>query len=405
LGAPELFLTTRTASFSNTYHSTTHITATMTSKKGTSKTAAVSAMPAELRSNSGDNTALTHDLPSFGKSVPGDELYETLEDFVFGQSEGEESSDNAGKTEKSGSGDVEQNKVSDGDVEVEEATGSSDSRHESDKTGKQTPPLLVTAQRKRKRRDAYTDDEELVLYLLHNHVPLQHDTRVDVFNRVFHGQGVVREKGALVMQWFRFKDDYKKRYAKLSTAELAEHEAWNRRIDMAMKDAGIASHNDGKQDNDSDSADDQASRIAPPKRPGETRARKKNVDKAMKDAGTASHSDDKQDNDSDGADDPELQLAPPGQRRETRARYTTEHETVMHILRGRKNIDAGTLAEIFNHIFRAEGVVRNKVAIGKHWGRFKDVIQKRFANLNPEESAVYEAWKQEIDDAIEELSG
>jgi hypothetical protein len=344
----------------------------MTSKKPTAKTPSGSAMPAG--SNSSGNNAWTRDIPRIGKSAPGDALYETLEDFVFDQSEGEESGDDAEGSEKSGGG-VEQNKVSEGRGEDEDMTGlgSAGNHNEGDNTNNQTSRLPATTQRKRKRRDGYTADEDLVLYLLHTHVSLQHDTRVDVFNRVFHGQGVVREKGALVMQWFRFKEDYKKKFAKLSTAELAEHEAWKKKIDKAMKDAGIASRNDGKQD-----------------------------DGGQDDGG---QDDAKQDDEADSVDDQTSQLAPRGQRRETRARYTIEHEIVMHILRGRKNIDSGTQADIFNHIFRDEGVVRNKVAIGKHWGRFKDVIQKRFATLSPKEVAVYGAWEQEVDDAIEELSG
>jgi hypothetical protein len=346
----------------------------MTSKRPTGKTAATS-----LRLDSSDNSAETRDIPRIGESAPGDALYETLEDFVFDQSEGEDSSDDDEGPEKSGGG-VEQNKVSEGDGEGKEATGlgRAGSHNDGDNTDNQTPQLPATTQRKRKRRDGYTADEDLVLYLLHTHVSLQHDTRVEVFNRVFHGQGVVREKGALVMQWFRFKDDYKRKFAKLSTAELAEHEAWKQKIDKAMKDACIASRNDGKQDDGGQ-------------------------DDGEQDDGE--QGDGEQDDETDSADDQASHSAPPGQRRETRARYTIEHEIVMHILRGRKNIDSGTSADIFNHIFRAEGVVRNKVAIGKHWGRFKDVIQKRIATLGAEEVAVYAAWEQEVDDTIEELSG
>ena len=158
------------------------------------------------------------------------------------------------------------------------------------------------------------------------------------------------------MQWSRFKDDYTKRFAKLSAAELAEHEAWKQKIDRAMEEAGVASHGDGKQGDDSDSADDQASQPATPRQP-----------------------------------------------RETRARYTADHEIVLHILYGRKNLDPGIRTEIFNHVFRAEGVVRNRAAVGKHWGRFKAGIQKRFANLSPEQLAEHEAWRQEIDRAVREL--
>jgi hypothetical protein len=208
------------------------------------------------------------------------------------------------------------------------------------------------------------------------------------------------------MRWFSFKEEYEKRYAKLSTAELAEHEAWKKKIDKAMEDAGIECLSNGKDDNDSDSADEEASRHAALERPGETRSRKKNISKAMEDAGNASDSDGKQDNDSDSANDLELQPAKLKQpKRPTRAKYTGDHEIVLHILRNRKDIDHDTLADVFNHIFRNEGVVRNKSALGKHWGRFKDFINNECSNLSPAEQAEYAAWKQKVDDTIEELSG
>jgi len=329
----------------------------------TSKRATKSAPGDELYENLED-FVLDQSVPPAGKFAHGDELYETLEDFVFDQSEGEESSDDAARTEKSGSGDRKQNKVSEGDSGVKEAAGSS-SRNASNNTDNQTPQL--PAKRKR-RRVIYTADEELVLYLLHNHVSLEHSTRTDIFNRVFHDTGVIREKGALVMQWHRFKADYEEKYATLSTAELAEHEAWKKKIDKAMKDAGMASHSDDKQDDESDSADDRAYRLATPK-PKQPRKPRQS-----------------------------------SQAREPRTKYTADHDIVLHILRGRKNIEAGALADVFNHIFRAEGVVRDKVALGKHWGRFKDGIQERIATLSSAERAEHEAWKQKVKDAIEELS-
>jgi hypothetical protein len=338
----------------------------MTSKRAPSKTTATTAMWTESRPNSGDDTTWALGPSTFRESAPGDALYDDLEDFVLDQSEGEESSDDAGRTKKSGSGDRKQSKVSEGDSGVKEAAGSS-SRNASNNTDNQTPQLQPTTKRKR-RRVVYTADEELVLYLLHNHVSLEHSTRTDIFNRVFHDSGVIREKGALVMQWHRFKADYEEKFATLSTAELAEHEAWKKKIDKAMKDAGMASQIDGKQDNDSDSADDQEPRLATPK-PKQPRKPRQS-----------------------------------SQAREPRTKYTADHDIVLHILRSRKNIEAGALADVFNHIFRAEGVVRDKVALGKHWGRFKDSIQKRMDKLSPAELVEHKAWKQKVDDAIEELS-
>ena len=259
---------------------------------------------------------------------------------------------------ESESGNIEQSRASDGGGDGDEGTDPSSARNDNDgvTTDRQTSRLLTAAQRKRKRRVPYAADEEIVLYLLHKHVSLQHSTRADIFKRVFPDQGIVREKGALIMQWSRFKDDYTKRFAKLSAAELAEHEAWKQKIDRAMEEAGVASHGDGKQGDDSDSADDQASQPATPRQP-----------------------------------------------RETRARYTADHEIVLHILYGRKNLDPGIRTEIFNHVFRAEDIVRNRAALGKHWGRFKAGIQKRFAHLSPEQITEHEEWKQEIDVAIREL--
>lgn len=330
----------------------------MTSKKAAGKTTLASTKSAGMRPNGGDDTTWTRDLPPAGKSAPGDVLYENLEDFVLDQSEGEESSDEAEVVAESESGNIEQSRASDGGGEGDEATEPSSARNnnDGDATDRQTSQLLAAAQPKRKRRVPYAADEEIVLYLLHTYVSLRHSTRADIFKRVFPDRAIVREKGALIMQWSRFRDEYNKKFAKLSAAEHTEHKAWKKKIDKAMKDVGVASHGDGKQGDDSDSADDQASQPATPRQP-----------------------------------------------RETRARYTADHEIVLHILYGRKNLDPGIRTEIFNHVFRAEGVVRNRAAVGKHWGRFKAGIQKRFANLSPEQLAEHEAWKQEIDKAVREL--
>ncbi|GAB7331497.1 hypothetical protein MBLNU13_g02898t1 [Cladosporium sp. NU13] len=329
----------------------------MAGKKATGKTTAVSIKSTELRPNSGEDTAWIRSLPPVDEPALGDALYETLEDFVLDQSEGEESSDHAERVEKSRGGNLEKSMDGNGDDEDTEARrlSSAGSRNDGDDIDQQTSQIPAATQRKRKRV-AYAADEEIVLYLLHRHVSIQHEARTDIFNRVFRDQGIVRERGALIMQWSRFKDDYRKRFAKLSTAERAEHAAWKKKIDKAMKDDGKASHSDDKQGDDSDSFDDLASQLATVKQP-----------------------------------------------REGRARYTDDNEIVLHILRGRKNLDAGTRTKIFNHVFRAEGVVRNQ-ALGKHWRRLKDVLQKKFDHLSPEELAAHEWWKQKVDKAIEELS-
>lgn len=330
----------------------------MSSKKAAGKSTAASNTSEGLRPSSGGDTTWIRDPSPAGRSAPGDALYETLEDFVLDQSGGEESSDNAEGFAESESGNIEQSRASDGGSEGDGATDPSSARNDNDgdTTDRQTSRLLTAAQRKRKRRVPYTADEEIVLYLLHKHVSLQHNTRADIFKRVLPDRDIVRKKGALIMQWSRFKDDYTKRFAKLSPAELAEHQAWKNKIDKAMKDAGVASHGDGKQGDESDSTNDQASQLATPRQP-----------------------------------------------RETRAGYTADHDIVLHILYGRKNLDPGIRTEIFNHVFRDEGIVRNRAALGKHWGRFKAGVQKRFANLSPEQLAEHEAWKQEIDKAIREL--
>lgn len=101
----------------------------MTSKRATSKSTAASKLSAEMRPNSGDDTTWAYGPSTFGKSAPGDALYDSLGDFVLDQSEGEESSEDAGRTEKSSSGDLEQNKVSEADGGIEEAAGSSSRRN------------------------------------------------------------------------------------------------------------------------------------------------------------------------------------------------------------------------------------------------------------------------------------
>ena len=332
----------------------------MTGKKATVKSTAASIKSTELRPNGGEHTTGARGLPPVGRSAPGDALYETLEDFVLDQSEGEESSDDAERVVQSESGNIEQSRGSDDGGEGDKATDPSSARNhnDGDSIDRHTSRLLTTTQRRRKRRVAYAADEEIVLHLLHRHVSLQHSTRTDIFNRIFSGRAIVREKGALIMQWLRIKDDYTKKVAKLSAAELAEHEAWKKKIDKTMKDAGVTSDGDGKQGDDNDSADDQASQLATPRQP-----------------------------------------------RDTRARYTANHELVLHILYGRKDLNTGTLTEIFNHLFRVQGIVRNRAALGKHWRRFKAGIQKRFANPSRGQLAELEQWKQKVDEAVEELSG
>lgn len=302
----------------------------------------------------GDGNAWMRDLPRVKKSAPGHALYETLEDFVFDQSEGEEGIDGDGE-----SGDLEQeDEVGGNGGENEEAMSRSSSRSECDNADDRASPLLSATQRKR-RRVRYAADEEIVLYLLHRHVSLQHSTRADIFNHIFHDHRIIREKGALTMQWSRFKDDYKKRFAKLSAAELAEHEVWKKKIDKAIKDAGVVNPRGDKQENDSDSADDHA----PP--PATTKPTK----------------------------------------RIQRARYTADHELVVYLLYIRKNLDADNRTDIFNHVFRGDGPIRQKGVLGRYWKRhgLEDKLQKKFANLSPAELAEHEAWERKIDEAIEEL--
>ena len=330
----------------------------MTSQKATGNIPAAPTESTGLRLNSSYGITWARDLPPVEGSAPGDALYEALEDFVLDQSEGDESSDDGKIVEKSSDGNPEQSRAVNGDGEDKEATGVSNAGNHNDgrDTNQQTSRLL-TAKPRRRKRVPYAADEEIVLYLLHHHVSIQHYTRTHIFNRLFRGQGIVREKRALIMQWSRFKDDYSKRFANLSAAERAKHEAWKKKIDKAMKKALKASHSDDKQSHDSDGANDMMSRSATSKQP-----------------------------------------------RETRARYTDENEIVLHILRGRKDLNAGTRAEIFNHVFHAEGVIRNQSSLGKHWRRFKDVLQKKFDNLSPAELAEHEWWKQRVDEAIQELS-
>lgn len=316
-----------------------------------------------------------------GKSAPGDALYESLEDFVLDQSEGEESAD----------GELEQERAGKDDGRKEEATGLSGTRNHnnSDNTDQQTYRPPATTQRKRRRRVAYTAHEELVLYLLHTHVFLQHSDRTEIFNRVLPDQLVVREKGALIMQWSRFKDDYKKRYATLSAAELAEHEAWKKKIDQAMKDAAMKSQSDEKQGNDKQGVEKQGN------------------DK--QDEGSDSSDDSENSEDSDSGDDRQAAArAYLASQREARPRYTADEELVLYLLYSRTNLDHDTRAKVINHLFRDrdEGIVRNKAALGKHWGRWKVLLQKKYdIFIHPTDLALREAWKLKIDAAIEELSG
>ena len=83
----------------------------MTSKKATVKSTAPSITSVGLKPNSGGDTTLARDLPPVARSAPGDALYNTLEDFVLDQSEGEESSDENF---------LEHGGVSEGDGEMDE---------------------------------------------------------------------------------------------------------------------------------------------------------------------------------------------------------------------------------------------------------------------------------------------
>ena len=345
----------------------------MTGKKAVRNTTSAAKTSPGLISNSGADTSWTKDLPAVEESAPGDALYDTLEDFVLDQSEGEESSDDeAEDVEESSGDDPEQDNLSRGgeDDEVEERHSSARDRDDRDNTGDQASRLLTATQHKT-RRQGYSNDHEVVLYLLHTYVSLTGEELTKVFNRVFRKQGVIRGKGALDMQWSRFKGDYKEKFANLSTAELAEHELWKKKIDAAIEDgAGVASHRHDKQSRDSDSDGKR-----------------------------------EKDSDSDSADEHASQLATTPQRQKLkRALYTADHDIVLYLLHGgRKTLETGALAEIFNHIFRTDGIARKGDGLVRHWRRFKDELQKKFANLSQEEFAEHEAWKQKIVEAFEEL--
>ncbi|KAM0708172.1 hypothetical protein Q7P35_004822 [Cladosporium inversicolor] len=308
------------------------------------------------------------DLPSLGKSAPGDALYDSLEDFVLDQSEGEESGGDAERSEKSGGGNVEQSKMGNDDGGKEQATGLSGTRNhtEGDNTNNRTSAPLATTQRKRRRRVAYTAHEDIVLYLLHNHVSLQHSDRTEIFNRVLPDQLVVREKGALIMQWLRFKDDYKKKFANLSTAELAEHEAWKKKIDQAIKDAGMKSQSGDKQDGGKQVSEKQDDAKQGDGKQDDAKQDDGKQDDDKQDEDSDSGDESGSSDDSDSGDDPLAALrAYLASQREARPRYTADEEVVLYLLFSRANLNHDTRAKVFNSVFRDEGIVRNKAALSK----------------------------------------
>lgn len=64
----------------------------------------------------------------------------------------------------------------------------------------------------------------------------------------------------------------------------------------------------------------------------------------------------------------------------TRVRWTTEYELVLYLLHHHVSLATNLLVDVFNHIFSGKSGVRAKNAIVKRWSRFKENIQKKFAN-------------------------
>jgi hypothetical protein len=87
-----------------------------------------------------------------------------------------------------------------------------------------------------------------------------------------------------------------------------------------------------------------------------------------------------------------------------RTRYTADEETVLYLLHRIRALGPGTLANIFNYMFRAGGIIREDRALVSRWSRHKNRLLEKFANPDPAGLAEQMVWKREIQKAIDELS-
>lgn len=86
-----------------------------------------------------------------------------------------------------------------------------------------------------------------------------------------------------------------------------------------------------------------------------------------------------------------------------RAFYTDEHKLVLFLLRQHHRLSDKDEATVFNHIFRAEGIVRGANGLRKRWSVWKKYLQEKFSNTTQDELAAHNVWKQKINDAKGEL--
>jgi hypothetical protein len=213
----------------------------MTSEKTVSNTTAAPSS-SSLISNSDDDTSWIKELPPVEASAPGDALYDTLEDFVLDQSEGENSSvDGAEGASEGGDGDAAQDTVKGGAHPDEGGNCRSSARDlddDEDDTSDQASRLPATTQSK-SIRARYTTNQDMVLYLLRRRGLLGPENLTKVFNHMFRAGGVVREQSALANRLMRHNSDLQKRFADPDAAGLAVQKVWKQKMEKAVVELSL----------------------------------------------------------------------------------------------------------------------------------------------------------------------
>lgn len=83
--------------------------------------------------------------------------------------------------------------------------------------------------------------------------------------------------------------------------------------------------------------------------------------------------------------------------------YTDEHKLVLFLLRQHHRLSNKDEARVFNHIFRAEGIVRGSEGLRKRWSAWKEELHEKLSNPTQDELAGQDLWKQKINGAKGEL--
>lgn len=206
----------------------------MASHGETSKTTTTAAA-ALLRqfADNDDDMSWVGELPAVQESAPGDELYDTIEDFVADQSDGEESTarpvEEGEVVEEEDDNNNNNTTTTAAAAAITTTTTTTSAAGATQASGH--PPTAPPARITRKR---WTGEQEIVLYLLHQHYGFEIHFRAQVFNRVFRHEGHVREGHALEQRWYHKKASWRNDFANLTPAQQNEHQRLRGEIDAAV---------------------------------------------------------------------------------------------------------------------------------------------------------------------------